>query len=78
MTGKVVASVLVDLTNKLLFKFELSIVKIFLVTFIGLSRLAPNSAFSFPRQPNDNQVKSNNNRRHIKQQITNNNKRQKI
>ena len=60
MTSKMVTSVLVDLTDRLLFNFELSMVKMFLFTLFGLSRLTPNSAFSFPRQHNDNQVNSNN------------------
>ena len=56
MVGKVVTSTKVNLTKLDLFKFELSFTKMFLSILLGLSHFNPNSAFSFPRQHEDNQV----------------------
>ena len=56
MEGKVVTSVLVNLTKLDVFKLEPSIAKMFLFALVGLSQFNPNSAFSFPRQHEDNQV----------------------
>ena len=56
MVGKVVTSAQVNLAKVDVFKFELSIAKMFLFALVGTSHFNPNSAFSFPRQQEDNQV----------------------